>query len=128
LPWKDTYRHIALPLRDAGFSNQNGITENRPLSSVFYLPTSVFRLPTSDFRLLSSVFCLLTEIQRKYAFFPDFLPYQLGLSLYLIAPGLIEILGYLLKSLECMDENELGHTLIPRLPIRAQRRPMEKTQ
>ncbi len=51
-------------------------------------------------------------------FFSDFLSHQLGLSLYLIAAGLIGILGYLLKSLECMDENELGHTLIPRLPIR----------
>ena len=60
-------------------------------------------------------------------FFPDFLPYQLGLSLYLIAAGLIEILGYLLKSLECIDENDFGHTVISGVPIRAQRRPMEKT-
>ncbi len=69
----------------------------------------------------------MTGIQRIYAFFSDFLPYQLGLSLYLIGAGLIGILGYLLKSLECIDENELGHTVIPRVAIRAQRRPMEKT-
>jgi len=51
-----------------------------------------------------------------------------GVSLYSIAAGLIGILGYLLKSQECIDENDFGHTVIPGVPIRAQRRPMGKTQ
>jgi len=54
-------RHIGLPLRDAAFSNQNEVTENRLLSSDFCLPTSVFRLLSSDFCLQTSVFRLLSS-------------------------------------------------------------------